>query len=121
MAARPQIDSGHREELPGLKDKSARMGLELLDEYDLFVGAKLRELREERGALAEDLADYMLTSRQQYYRYETGKNRIPIARVILAAELLKVPLTAFNPPAEINNEIRRKIGACVKSRSSTAI
>ena len=117
MAARPQIDSDHREELPGLKDKSARMGLELLDEYDLFVGAKLRELREDRGAPAEDLAACMMTSRQQYYRYETGKNRIPIARVILAAELLKVPLTTFNPPSDINDELRKKAGALAKDRS----
>ncbi|WP_158555231.1 helix-turn-helix domain-containing protein [Fulvimarina endophytica] len=93
------------------------MGLELLDEYDLFVGMRLRELREERGVMVEDLANYTLTSRQQYYRYETGKNRIPIARVILAAELLNVPLTAFNPPPEINDKLRKKAGASGKDRS----
>ena len=81
------------------------MNLDLLDEYDLFVGAKIRELRRERGISPVDVAAYMLTSRQQLLRYEKGKNRIPIARVILAAERFGVPLAVFTPPIKLQGQV----------------
>jgi transcriptional regulator with XRE-family HTH domain len=64
-------------------------------EYDIQVGARVREQRERRGLTQANLASGLGVSYQQVQKYETGTNRIPVSRLYKVAQALEVPVTYF--------------------------
>lgn len=66
-------------------------------ELDLFVGARLRHARTERGVTQEALGKAMGVSFQAIQKYESGENRLSVGRLAKAARLLNRPYTYFLP------------------------
>jgi transcriptional regulator with XRE-family HTH domain len=60
--------------------------------FDEELGFRLKMLRQMKGISQEELAEYLGTSYQQVQRYEAGKSKMPPQRLILCAELLRVPV-----------------------------
>ncbi len=50
----------------------------------------LREMREDRDLKQSEIAERINTSQQQYSKYETGENELPIRALILLADFYKV-------------------------------
>lgn len=51
---------------------------------------RIRDLREDSDKLQKEIADYLGVSRSAYGKYETGRNSIPIDKLIMLADLYKV-------------------------------
>lgn len=49
----------------------------------------LKEFREKNNMTQENVAEALKTTRQQYWRYETGKRDLPISYLPKLAELYK--------------------------------
>lgn len=62
-----------------------------------FVGKRLKQVRLNHGLSQIDLAEEMEVSFQQIQKYEQGYNRIPLFKLLLAAEVFNVPLSLFLP------------------------
>lgn len=66
------------------------------------VGANIRAARESKGLSAAQLGEHMGVSDVQVSKYETGANRIAIARVLQIAAILKVaPSTLIRGWADV--------------------
>ena len=52
----------------------------------------VRKLREEKKLSQEDIATLLNTTKQQYYRYETGRREIPLHHLITLADYFEVSL-----------------------------
>ncbi len=70
-----------------------------MSDVDRRVAANVRRLRLERGFTQEKLAKELGLSFQQLQKYETGKNRITIGRLVAICEALEVSLTEMVPGA----------------------
>ena len=46
------------------------------------IGQKLKKIRKERRYNQEDIAEVLLTTQQQYSRYEVGTHEIPVRHII---------------------------------------
>ena len=62
---------------------------------DLFLAKKLRQIRIETGMSQEELGDLAGLTFQQIQKYESGKNRVPAARLFEFSQILKRPLSDF--------------------------
>lgn len=62
---------------------------------DVAIGARLRLFRNLKSLSQEQLSRQLGISFQQIQKYESGKNRIPVARLAVIADLLDVPLLRF--------------------------
>lgn len=51
---------------------------------------RIRDMREDSDKLQKDVADYLGVTRSAYGKYETGKNNIPIDKLIMLAEYYDV-------------------------------
>jgi transcriptional regulator with XRE-family HTH domain len=79
---------------------------------DVLVGANMRLLRNAAHVSQTEMAEHLGVTFQQVQKYEKGMNRIGAGRLLIVANLLKVPVTAFydgakgataqtNPPAKL--------------------
>jgi transcriptional regulator with XRE-family HTH domain len=62
---------------------------------DRHVGDRIRHLRKACGLRQGDIGDALGVSAQQVQKYETGANRLPIAKLWFAADLLRVSPAYF--------------------------
>ena len=46
------------------------------------IGQRLKKIRKERRYNQEDIAEVLLTTQQQYSRYEVGTHEIPVRHII---------------------------------------
>lgn len=65
------------------------------DGVDVAVGANVRTWRIARGLSQGDLAKRLGITFQQVQKYETGHNRMSTGRLVKAATILAVPMSAF--------------------------
>lgn len=80
------------------------------NELDRQVGARIRQLRVERGLSQGELATKIGVTYQQMHKYERGLNRISVGRLGDLVEVFEISITDFfsgliAEPAE--NELRR--------------
>ncbi len=61
-------------------------------DFDIYVGARVREWRERRGISQLGLARGMGVSAQQVQKYEKGVNRLSAGRLQAVAQTLNVPI-----------------------------
>lgn len=81
-----------------LKTDSAPQSAEAkqdIHDFDVAVGARLRERRLQMGLTQEKLGTMLGLTFQQVQKYERGVNRIAASRLFDIAKLLEVPLTYF--------------------------
>ena len=58
----------------------------------MFLYPRLRDLREDRDMTQADVAAVLGTAREQYNKYELGKQEIPFHHVIKLARLYNVTI-----------------------------
>lgn len=58
----------------------------------MFYYPRLRDLREDRDMTQADVAKILETAREQYNKYELGKQEIPFHHVIRLARLYNVTI-----------------------------
>lgn len=68
---------------------------EEIDRVDIMIGAKIQELRIALGMSREELAKKIGVTHQQTQKYEKGKNRISVGRLVAIAEALGKPASYF--------------------------
>ena len=66
-----------------------------LDPIDVHVGSKVKARRLLMGLSQDSLAKLIGLTFQQVQKYERGKNRISVSRLIDIAKALKVPVSYF--------------------------
>ena len=54
--------------------------------------SRLRDLREDRDMSQEDVAKLLNTTQQQYSKYETGIQEIPVHHLITLADVYRVSI-----------------------------
>lgn len=59
---------------------------------DVYVGARIRSLRNLRGLRQEDLARAVGVKFQQLQKYECGSNRVSASRLVMIAKALQIPV-----------------------------
>jgi transcriptional regulator with XRE-family HTH domain len=70
------------------------------------LGRNVRTARSAAGKSQTDVAEFLEVSFQQVQKYENGKNRIPIDRLVSLAGYLEVPLQQFTDPSESDSEFQ---------------
>lgn len=65
------------------------------NEIEKHVGKKIKLFRQLRGLSQSDVAVHLGITFQQFQKYESGKNRIPISRLMKLAEIFGVNMTVF--------------------------
>ena len=76
---------------------------------DLFyrdLGRAIRTARNTAGKSQEDVAAHLNVTFQQMQKYETGKNRIPVDRLVSLASYLEKPLSQFVESSDDESEFR---------------
>ena len=58
----------------------------------MYVYPRLRDLREDRDLTQADVARLLGTVREQYHKYESGKQEIPFHHVITLARFYNVTI-----------------------------
>ena len=64
------------------------------------LGRNVRTARSAAGKSQNEVAEFLEVSFQQVQKYENGKNRIPLDRLVSLAAYLEVPLQQFIDPSE---------------------
>lgn len=64
-------------------------------EIDVAVGKRIQQRRKEVGFTAENLAEQIGVSQQQFSRYERGVTKINVAHLASIAVLLDTPISWF--------------------------
>ena len=59
------------------------------------LGCNIRLAREAAGRSQTDVADHLDVTFQQVQKYENGRNRIPVNRLIALSEYLDIPHSCF--------------------------
>ncbi len=75
--------------------KRGREKKEGLNEVDVFVGQRLRELRMLAGLSQSDVAAGLGLTFQQLQKYERGFNRVSASRLYKLAQFFRVPVSVF--------------------------
>ncbi len=75
--------------------KRGREKREGLNEVDVFVGQRLRELRMLAGLSQSDVAAALGLTFQQLQKYERGFNRVSASRLYKLAQFFRVPVSVF--------------------------
>ena len=75
--------------------KRGREKKEGLNEVDVFVGQRLRELRMLAGLSQTDVASALGLTFQQLQKYERGFNRVSASRLFKLAQFFRVPVSVF--------------------------
>lgn len=58
----------------------------------MYIYGRLRDLREDRDLTQADIAEVLGTAREQYNKYELGKQEIPFHHVITLARFYNVTI-----------------------------
>lgn len=69
-----------------------------MDVIDQNISSRLRQRRVLQGYTQGELAEALGVSFQQIQKYETGVNRVSVARLVALAYVLDVPVTYFYHP-----------------------
>ena len=83
--------------------KRGREKKEGLNEVDVFVGQRLRELRMLAGLSQSDVASALGLTFQQLQKYERGFNRVSASRLFKLAQFFRVPVSVFFEGLEERN------------------
>jgi transcriptional regulator with XRE-family HTH domain len=75
--------------------KRGREKKEGLNEVDMFVGQRLRELRMLAGLSQSDVAAALDLTFQQLQKYERGFNRVSASRLFKLSQFFRVPVSVF--------------------------
>ena len=70
------------------------------------LGRSLRLTRSAAGKSQSEVAEFLDVSFQQVQKYENGKNRIPLDRLLSLADYLEVPLVQFIDPPESDSQFQ---------------
>ena len=70
------------------------------------LGTNLRVARSAVGKTQTEIAEYLDVSFQQIQKYENGKDRIPLHRLISLAAYLEVPLLQLIAPSDRDSEFQ---------------
>ena len=65
------------------------------EELFRYLGLRIKDKRRELKLSKEKLAEYLNVNDTQIYKYELGKSRIPIDKLILLSKLFKVNIKYF--------------------------
>jgi len=65
------------------------------------IGAQLRAVRLACGVSQEELAERLGIERVTLSRYESGVRTLPLATLVMVAELLRQPIAAFLPSSAV--------------------
>ena len=91
--------------------KRGREKKEGLNEVDVFVGQRLRELRMLAGLSQSDVASALGLTFQQLQKYERGFNRVSASRLYKLAQFFRVPVSVFFEGLEQRASARETAGA----------
>ena len=58
----------------------------------MYIYPRLRDLREDRDLTQADIAKILGTAREQYHKYESGKQEIPLHHVVTLARFYNVTM-----------------------------
>jgi len=75
--------------------KRGREKKEGLNDVDVFVGQRLRELRMLAGLSQSDVASALGLTFQQLQKYERGFNRVSSSRLFKLGQFFRVPVSVF--------------------------
>ena len=64
------------------------------------LGRNVRIARSAAGKSQSEVAEFLEVTFQQVQKYENGKNRIPLDRLVSLAAYLEVPLSQFIDPSD---------------------
>ncbi|MBT4921628.1 MAG: response regulator [Rickettsiales bacterium] len=67
----------------------------IINEFNKFVGNKLRAIRGLRGLTRLDLSEILGVSRSLVQQYENGNVRIPLSSILILSKLLDTPVHYF--------------------------
>jgi len=65
------------------------------DDRDRIIGLRVKTYREIKGMSQTDLGEYLGVTFQQVQKYESGKNKISVSRLIDVCKILDTPLIQF--------------------------
>lgn len=72
-------------------------------EIDVTIGKRIQQRRKEVGLTAENLAEQIGVSQQQFSRYERGATKINVAHLVYIAVLLNTPISWFFVDSKADN------------------
>lgn len=72
-------------------------------EVDVAIGKKIQQRRKELGLTAENLAEQIEVSQQQFSRYERGVTKINVAHLVNIAIILDTPISWFFSDVKVDN------------------
>jgi transcriptional regulator with XRE-family HTH domain len=75
------------------------------------LGDKLRVARVASGKNQTEIAEFLEVTFQQVQKYENGKNRMPVDRLVNLAAFLEVPLSQFVAPSPRRRRVSDACGA----------
>ncbi len=67
------------------------------DPVDIYIGMMIMTMRKNRGWSQKRMGTALNISYQQIQKYETAKNRLPIATLLRIAKLFNLPPILFLP------------------------
>jgi transcriptional regulator with XRE-family HTH domain len=70
------------------------------------LGRNVRTARSAAGKSQSEVAEFLDVTFQQVQKYENGKNRIPLDRLVSLADYLEVPLQQFVAPSASDAEFQ---------------
>ena len=70
------------------------------------LGRNVRTARSAAGKSQTEVAEFLDVTFQQVQKYENGKNRIPVDRLVSLAAFLEVPVLQFIDPSESDSEFQ---------------
>ena len=68
------------------------------------LGRNVRTARSAAGKSQSEVAEFLDVTFQQVQKYENGKNRIPLDRLVGLADFLEVPLSQFIDPSDSDTQ-----------------
>jgi transcriptional regulator with XRE-family HTH domain len=76
------------------------------DDFYRDLGRNLRVARSAAGKNQTDIAEHLDVTYQQIQKYEKGKDRIPIDRLVSLAAYLEVPLLQLIAPSDSDSRFQ---------------
>ncbi len=98
--------------------KRGREKKEGLNEVDVFVGQRLRELRMLAGLSQSDVASALGLTFQQLQKYERGFNRVSASRLFKLAQFFRVPVSVFFEGLEERHAVQEGAAAGAQTEES---
>lgn len=96
----------------------------IADNVDLAIGKRIQQRRKELNITAENLAEQIGISQQQFSRYERGVTKINVSHLVRIAVILNTPISWFfvdscaenlnfdtqeNYTPIVNNELKQRL------------